>query len=129
MYPDEKLYTKDHEWVQVDGDVAIVGITDFAQKELGDVVYVELPKVGDMFEANEPFGQVESVKAVSQLMCPLSGEVIEVNPRLEANPEFVNQSPHEKAWMIKLRATRSEEMNELLSAEEYEEYLQEQAGA
>ncbi len=127
MYPEEKLYTKTHEWLQIEGDLAMVGITDFAQKELGDVVYVELPKVGDVFEAGEPFGQVESVKAVSPLLCPVSGEVTEVNPKLEANPELVNQSPHEQGWMIRLRPARSEEINELLSAEEYEEYLEEQA--
>ena len=127
MYPEEKLYTKDHEWLQLEGDVAIVGITDFAQKELGDVVYVDLPKVGDTFEANETFGQVESVKAVSQIFCPVSGEVVEVNDKLEAKPELVNQSPYERGWMIKLRPTKPDEMNDLLSAEEYEEYLQEQA--
>ena len=126
MYPEEKLYTKDHEWLQLEGDVAIVGITDFAQKELGDVVYVDLPKVGDTFEANETFGQVESVKAVSQIFCPVSGEVVEVNDKLEAKPELVNQSPYERGWMIKLRPTKPDEMNDLLSAEEYEEYLQEQ---
>jgi len=127
MYPEEKLYTKDHEWLQLEGDVAIVGITDFAQKELGDVVYVDLPKVGDTFEANETFGQVESVEAVSQIFCPVSGEVVEVNDKLEAKPELVNQSPYERGWMIKLRPTKPDEMNDLLSAEEYEEYLQEQA--
>jgi glycine cleavage system H protein len=127
MYPDENLYTKDHEWISVQGNVGIVGITDYAQHELGDVVYVDLPEVGDTFEASEPFGSVESVKAVSEVFSPVSGEVIEVNETLENTPELVNQSPHQKAWMIKIRITHAEELKELLSAEEYEEYLQEQA--
>jgi glycine cleavage system H protein len=126
MYPEENLYTKDHEWVLVQGDVATVGITDYAQHELGDVVFVDLPEVGDTFEANEPFGSVESVKAVSEIFCPISGEVVEVNTKLEETPEIVNESPHQKAWMIKLHISNTDELKELLSAEEYEEYLQEQ---
>ena len=126
MYPEENLYTKDHEWLLVQGDKATVGITDFAQHELGDVVYVDLPEIGDTFEANEPFGSVESVKAVSEIFCPVGGEVIEVNKKLEESPELVNQSPHQNAWMIKIRVTNQDELSELLSASEYEEYLQEQ---
>jgi len=129
MYPEENLYTKDHEWVNVQGDVATVGITEYAQRELGDVVYVDLPEVGDSFEASEPFGSVESVKAVSEVFCPLAGEVIEVNGKLEQTPELVNQSPHQNAWMIKLRVGKPDELDELLSAEEYEEYLQELASS
>jgi glycine cleavage system H protein len=129
MYPEENLYTKDHEWVLIQGNVATVGRTDYAQHELGDVVYVDLPEVGDTFEANEPFGSVESVKAVSEIFCPVSGEVIDVNTKLEEAPEVVNESPHEKAWMIKLRISNTDELKELLSAEEYEEYLQEQASS
>jgi len=127
MYPEENLYTKDHEWILVQGDVGIVGVTDYAQHELGDVVYIDLPEVGDTFEANEPFGSVESVKAVSEIFCPVSGEVLEVNSKLEDSPELINESPHQKAWMIKMRISNSEELKELLNAEEYEEYLQEQA--
>ena len=127
MYPEENLYTKDHEWVNVQGDLATVGITEYAQGELGDVVYVDLPEVGDIFEASDPFGSVESVKAVSEVFCPLSGEIVEVNSKLEQTPELVNQSPHQKAWMIRLRVSNPDELDELLSAEEYEEYLQEQA--
>ena len=126
MYPEENLYTKDHEWLLVQGDKATVGITDFAQHELGDVVYVDLPEIGDTFEANEPFGSVESVKAVSEIFCPVGGEIIEVNKKLEESPELVNQSPHQNAWMIKIRVTNQDELSELLSASEYEEYLQEQ---
>jgi glycine cleavage system H protein len=129
MYPDDNLYSKDHEWILVQDDVGTIGITDFAQHELGDVVYVDLPEVGDTFEASEPFGSVESVKAVSEVFCPVGGEVIEVNSKLEESPELINESPHEKAWMVKIRLSNSEELKELLSAEEYEEYIQEQSGS
>jgi glycine cleavage system H protein len=127
MYPEDNLYSKDHEWILVKDNVGTIGITDYAQHELGDVVYVDLPAVGDTFETSEPFGSVESVKAVSEVFCPVGGEVIEVNSILEEKPELVNESPHQKAWMIKIRLTNPEELKELLSAEEYEEYLQEQA--
>jgi glycine cleavage system H protein len=126
MYPEENLYTKDHEWLLIQGETATVGITDFAQHELGDVVYVDLPEIGDTFEANEPFGSVESVKAVSEIFCPVSGEVVEVNKKLEESPELVNQSPHQNAWMIKIHMANQDELGELLSASEYEEYLEEQ---
>jgi glycine cleavage system H protein len=127
MYSEENLYSKDHEWILVQDTVGTIGITDYAQHELGDVVYVDLPEIGDTFEAGDPFGSVESVKAVSEVFCPFSGEVVEVNSKLEESPELINQSPHEKAWMIKVRITNPDELKELLSAEEYEEYLQEQA--
>jgi len=127
MYPEENLYSKDHEWILVRDNVGTIGITDYAQHELGDVVYVDLPEVGDTFEAGEPFGSVESVKAVSEVFCPVGGEVVEVNSILEEKPELVNESPHQKAWMVKIRLSNSDELKELLSAEEYEEYLQEQA--
>jgi glycine cleavage system H protein len=127
MYPEDYSYTKDHEWVRVEGNTAIIGITDYAQKELGDVVYVDLPEVGDTFDAGEPFGSVESVKAVSEIFCPIGGEVIEVNPKLEETPELINQAPHDGAWLIKLRIANTGELGELMSAEEYEEYIQEQA--
>jgi glycine cleavage system H protein len=127
MYPEDYSYTKDHEWVKVEGANAVIGITDYAQHELGDVVYVDMPAVGDSFEANEPFGSVESVKAVSEIFCPLSGEVVEVNPKLQDSPELINKSPHEQAWMIKLRMMKPDEIHKLMSADEYEEYIQEQA--
>ncbi len=129
MYPEENLYSKDHEWIFVQGEIGTIGITDYAQHELGDVVFVDLPEVGDTFEANEPFGSVESVKAVSEIFCPVSGEVIEVNTKLEDTPELVNESPHQKAWMIKIRLANPDELKELLSSEEYEEYIQEQSGS
>jgi glycine cleavage system H protein len=128
MYPEDNLYSKDHEWISIQDNVGTIGITDYAQHELGDVVYVDLPEVGDTFEAGEPFGSVESVKAVSEVFCPVGGEVIEVNSKLEESPELINESPHQKAWMIRVRLSNSDELKELLSAEEYEEYLQEQAG-
>lgn len=127
MYPADYLYSKDHEWISVQDNVGTIGITDYAQHELGDVVYADLPEIGDTFEANEPFGSVESVKAVSEIFCPVSGEVTEVNSKLADNPELINTSPHQDAWMIKIRISNPEELHELLSAEEYEEYLQEQA--
>jgi glycine cleavage system H protein len=127
MYPADYLYSKDHEWILVQDKVGTIGITDYAQHELGDVVYVDLPEVGDTFEANEPFGSVESVKAVSEIFCPVSGEVTEINSKLADNPELINESPHQNAWMIKIRFADPEELHELLSAEEYEEYLQEQS--
>ncbi len=129
MYPEDNLYSKDHEWISVQNNVGTIGITDYAQHELGDVVYVDLPEVGDTFEANDPLGSVESVKAVSEVFCPVSGEVVEVNSKLEENPELINESPHQNAWMVKIRLSNPEELKELLSAEEYEEYIQEQSGS
>ncbi len=129
MYPEDNLYSKDHEWILVHDNVGTIGITDYAQHELGDVVYVDLPEVGDTFDANEPLGSVESVKAVSEVFCPVGGEVIEVNSKLEESPELINESPHQKAWMVKIRLMNPEELKELLSAEEYEEYIQEQSGS
>jgi glycine cleavage system H protein len=127
MYPKEYLYTKDHEWISVQRDIGTVGITDYAQHELGDVVYVDLPEVGDRFEAGEPFGSVESVKAVSEIFCPVRGEVVEVNATLRDAPEAINKSPHEQAWMIKIRVEDAGELRNLLDADDYEEYTKEQA--
>jgi len=127
MYSEANLYTKDHEWILVQDDIGTIGITDYAQHELGDVVYVDLPEVGDTFEANEPCGSVESVKAVSEVFCPVSGEIVEVNAKLEESPELINQSPHDQAWMVKIRLSNPNELKELLSAQAYEENLQEQA--
>jgi glycine cleavage system H protein len=123
MNPDELLYTKEHEWLQVDDDIATIGITDHAQEELGDVVYVELPSVGDRVDAGDAFGTVESVKAVSELFAPVSGEVLRVNDALEDSPELVNSDPYGKGWMITVRFRGKLDANELLSADEYSEYL------
>ena len=116
-------YSKDHEWVAVDGDVATIGITDYAQHSLGDVVYVELPKIGDTLESHEAFGSVESVKAVSEIFTPIAGEVVEVNEGLNDAPETVNSDPYGAAWMIKIKMKNIGEADAMLSAAEYEEYL------
>ena len=120
--PEDLHYSKDHEWVRVEGDVGTVGITDHAQDSLGDVVFVELPRVGDRFEAHESFGNVESVKAVSELYCPASGEVTEVNEALQDEPEKVNTDPYGAGWMIKLRLNDRGEVDKLMNAAEYEDY-------
>jgi glycine cleavage system H protein len=125
--PEDLSYTKDHEWVRVKGAEATVGITDHAQHQLGDVVYVELPKVGDRFEAAEPFGSVESVKAVSEIYMPLAGSVIEVNENLNDSPEHVNADPYGDGWMIRIKIENSSEVDALLTAIEYEDYIKEEA--
>jgi glycine cleavage system H protein len=122
MYPTDYKYTKDHEWVQVTGNEALVGITDFAQHQLGDVVYVELPEVGRKLKQGEVFGTIESVKAVSELFSPLSGEITAVNADLGAHPEVVNNTPHE-AWMIRLRPTAPDEAAGLMDASAYEQVV------
>ena len=116
-------YSKDHEWVAVEGDVATIGITDYAQHALGDVVYVELPSIGDTLESHEAFGSVESVKAVSEIFTPLAGEVVEVNDGLNDTPEAVNADPYGAAWMIKLKMKNALDADAMLNAAEYEEYL------
>ena len=116
----ELKYTKDHEWLSQDGDVATVGVTDFAQSELGDIVYVEVETLDETLEKEEVFGTVEAVKTVSDLFMPISGEVIEFNEKLETNPEVVNEDPYGEGWMIKIRVSDENELNELLSADEYE---------
>ncbi|MBA3634483.1 MAG: glycine cleavage system protein GcvH [Acidobacteria bacterium] len=123
--PENLHYSKDHEWVKVDGDVATIGITDYAQHALGDVVYVELPSVGDKFESHEAFGSVESVKAVSEIFTPIAGEIVEANDGLNDNPEAVNNDAYGDAWMIKVKMNNPLEADAMLSAVEYEEYLSE----
>jgi glycine cleavage system H protein len=125
--PEDLHYSKDHEWVRVEGDVGTIGITDHAQHSLGDVVYVELPKVGEKFGAHEAFGSVESVKAVSELFSPISGEVTEVNETLNDEPERVNSDPYGGAWMIKIRISVSGEVDKLMNAAEYEDYVKAEA--
>ncbi len=121
--PEDLQYTKDHEWVRVEGETGTVGITDYAQHALGDVVYVELPKVGESFAAQEVFGSVESVKAVSELFIPVSGKVAEVNELLQEEPEKVNSDPYGAAWMIRVQLSNQGEVDALLSAAEYEDFL------
>jgi len=120
--PDDLHYSKDHEWVRVEGNVAVVGITDYAQDSLGDVVYVEVPKAGDEFAANEPFGSVESVKAVSEVFSPVSGEVVGINETLADAPEKVNTDPYGEGWMIRVQMTKPGEVDSMLTAAEYEDF-------
>lgn len=123
--PKELRYSEEHEWVKTEGDKVRIGITDFAQSELGDIVFVELPEVGDEITADEPFGSVESVKTVSELYAPISGKVVEVNEDLDDSPEFVNESPYEKAWMIVVEPSDKSEVDNLMTAEQYEEMVKE----
>ncbi len=120
--PEELHYSKDHEWVRVDGDVATVGITDYAQNSLGDVVYVELPKAGEQFAANESFGSVESVKAVSEVFSPVSGAIAESHDSLSDDPEKVNTDPYGDGWMIRIKMSNPGEVDSLLTAAEYEDF-------
>lgn len=120
--PENLQYSKDHEWISVEGDIGTIGITDHAQNSLGDVVYVELPKVGETFAAHESFGSVESVKAVSEIFTPVAGEVTEVNESLQDEPEKVNTDPYGEAWMIRIRMKNPGEVDSLLSAAEYEDF-------
>lgn len=121
--PQGLKFTKDHEWVKIDGDVATVGITDFAQNELGDIVFVEVETVDEELEKEEVFGSVEAVKTVSDLFLPLTGEIIEFNEELESNPELVNEDPYGKGWMIKIKFNNESEIEELLSADAYNEII------
>ena len=123
MYPTNFRYTKEHEWVRVEGDAGVVGITDHAQKELGDIVYVDLPKVGARLEQGKTLGSVESVKAVSDIFAPVSGEVTEINETLATTPEKLNEDPHGAAWLVKIKLSAPDEVNRLLSAEDYQKYV------
>ena len=123
MYPDNYRYTKEHEWVLSEGETGTIGITDHAQSELGDIVFVDLPKVGATIEQGKTFGSVESVKAVSDLYAPVSGEVIEVNPGLNDKPESLNSDSHGATWLIKVKITQPAELDGLLSAADYQAYL------
>ncbi len=125
-FPEGLLYTKEHEWVLVENGEATVGITAYAVDQLGDIVYVELPAVGASFKQMETFGVVESVKAVADLYCPLSGEVVEVNEALEEHPEWVNQDPYDKGWMIRIKLHNPDETGALLSAQDYRRYVEEE---
>ena len=123
--PKELRYSEEHEWVKTEGEKVRIGITHFAQSELGDIVFVELPSVGDEITADEPFGSVESVKTVSELYAPVSGKVVEVNEDLDDSPEFVNESPYEKAWMIVVEPSDASQLDSLMTAEQYDEMTQE----
>lgn len=123
--PAELRYTEEHEWVKTEDGKVRIGITEFAQAELGDIVFVELPQIGDEIVANEPFGSVESVKTVSELYAPVSGKVVEINEELEDSPEFVNESPYEKAWMVVVEPSDASEIDQLLTADKYAELIEE----
>jgi glycine cleavage system H protein len=125
-FPEELKYTEEHEWVMVEDEVVTVGITDFAQDQLGDVVFVELPAVGTMVEAGKPFGVVESVKAVSDVYAPVTGEVFEINEELPDSPETINTSPYEDGWMIKIKLSAPEELDGLMDADDYQEFIEEE---
>ncbi|WP_010135467.1 glycine cleavage system protein GcvH [Ochrovirga pacifica] len=122
-FPEELKYTKDHEWVKVEGDHLVIGITDFAQSELGDIVYVDVDTLDDTVEADEVFGSVEAVKTVSDLFMPVTGEVIEFNDLLEDEPEAVNEDPYGKGWMIKVKPENLEDIQNLLNAEDYKDLV------
>ncbi|WP_026700598.1 glycine cleavage system protein GcvH [Salibacterium aidingense] len=123
--PQELRYSQEHEWVKVEDGKVRIGITDFAQSELGDIVFAELPEVGDEVKTDEPFGSVESVKTVSELYAPVSGKVVEINENLEDSPEFVNESPYEKAWMIVVEPANMQEVENLMTADQYEDMISE----
>ncbi|HTV60254.1 MAG TPA: glycine cleavage system protein GcvH [Verrucomicrobiae bacterium] len=123
MYPADYRYSKDHEWIKAEGSTATLGITDYAQEQLGDVVFVELPKVGAAVKAGAVFGTVESVKAVSEIFSPVTGEVAETNPLLSATPEKINQDPHGAAWLVKIRMTDPKEVSGLMDASAYQQYV------
>ncbi len=125
--PDDLLYSKEHEWILNENDVATLGITDHAQKELGDVVFVDLPEVGATFDANDAFGSVESVKAVSEVYLPVSGEVVETNESLLDAPEKINDSPYEEGWIIRIRLGDPSELEALMSSQEYSKYVEEES--
>ena len=123
MVPKDLKYSEEHEWVQVESGLATVGITDYAQKELGDIVFVELPSLGEQVTQMEPFGTVEAVKAVSELYSPVSGEVIEVNAKLEDTPQIINSDPYGEGWMVKIKVADEKDLENLLSPKEYREFI------
>jgi glycine cleavage system H protein len=124
MYPSNCLYSKDHEWIRVEDDVCVLGITEFAQRELGEVVFVELPEVGQVFDAHDEIGTIESVKAVAEVYTPVAGEVVEINDGVVDDPELLNDDPHNEGWLIKLRHSSTDDLEDLMNAEQYEEFVE-----
>ena len=120
---DNHLFTKEHEWLIIEGNIATVGITDFAQSELGDIIFVELPAAGDSFKSEEVFGTIEAVKTVADLFMPIAGDIIEVNNDIEENPDYVNSSPYEKGWIVKIKLTNDRDLKNLMSYESYEKLI------
>ena len=123
--PADLKYTKEHEWVRVEGDVIVMGVTDFAQKRLTDIVFVELPEAGKKVQQNKPCAVIESVKSVSDIFSPISGEIIEVNERLKDNPEIINNDPYKEGWIAKIRIENKNELNSLISVKDYEKFINE----
>lgn len=128
-YPDDRLYSKSHEWIRVEGETATIGITDHAQKELGDVVFVELPDLGEIFDEGQEFGTIESVKAVSELFLPVAGEIVEVNKTLVDEPNAVNEDPHGDGWLVQVKVTSDGALDGLMNAAAYEKFVEEEAKA
>ena len=123
MYPSDYLYSREHEWVRVMDDVCVLGITEFAQQELGEVVFVELPEVGQVFNAQDELGTIESVKAVAEVYSPVAGEVVEINEAVVDDPEMLNDDPHGEGWLVKIRFSSADDLKALMNAEAYEEYI------
>jgi glycine cleavage system H protein len=123
MYPSEYLYSREHEWVRVMDDICVLGITEFAQQELGEVVFVELPEVGQVFNAQDELGTIESVKAVAEVYSPVAGEVVEINDAVVDDPEMLNDDPHGEGWLVKIRFSSADDLKALMTAEQYEEYV------
>ncbi|MBK9089396.1 MAG: glycine cleavage system protein GcvH [Holophagales bacterium] len=128
-YPDDRLYSKSHEWIRVEGETATIGITDHAQKELGDVVFVELPDLGEIFDEGQEFGTIESVKAVSELFLPVAGEIVEVNKTLVDEPNAVNEDPHGDGWLVQVKVSSDGALDGLMNAAAYEKFVEEEAKA
>ncbi len=124
MYPTDYLYSREHEWVRVEDDVVVLGITEFAQQELGEVVFVELPEIGQVFDANDELGTIESVKAVAEVYTPVAGEVVEANDAVVDDPELLNEDPHGEGWLLRIRFSSAADLKDLMNAEQYEEYVQ-----
>ena len=124
MYPPDYLYTQDHEWVKVEGDLAVLGITEYAQQELGEVVFVELPQVGEVFDSRDEIGSIESVKAVAEVYTPVAGEVIEVNQAIVDDPDVLNEDPHGEGWLVKVRYSSAGDLEGLMNAEQYASYTE-----
>ena len=124
MYPSEYLYSREHEWVRVQDDVCVLGITEFAQQELGEVVFVELPEIGQVFDANDELGTIESVKAVAEVFTPVAGEIVEVNEAVVDDPELLNEDPHVEGWLVKIRFSSAADLKSLMTAEQDEEFIQ-----
>ncbi|HSU82852.1 MAG TPA: glycine cleavage system protein GcvH [Thermoanaerobaculia bacterium] len=124
MYPRDYLYSREHEWLRVEDDLCVLGITEFAQQELGEVVFVELPEIGQVFDANDELGTIESVKAVAEVFTPVAGEVVEINDAVVDDPELLNEDPHGDGWLIKIRFSSADDLKTMMKADEYEEFVQ-----